>query len=260
MSELEIESPDDPRLIGTYRPFSGLAILAFVLSIASAIGIVNPQLFLLPLIALLVSLVACFRIGVAKVPSVGGALALLAAFLSGLFLCSGLVYDRLRQAHYFEVAHQQADIWLNLVRDGEIYRPHHLMREWPRRQPSTVDLTKYYESLTGVPNEFEDSMMEIRDYKELEPEKSIREFGQKMTFQYEGPHYYQFRPKTEYFTLKYTLKWPAESGRPDWPILIMLQRKEHKFPWGIQWTVIDVYPTGEPKMFERVRRGVGLSD
>lgn len=260
MSELEIESPDDPRLIGTYRPFSGLAVLAFVLSVAATIGIVNPQLFLLPLIALIVSLVACFRIGSAKNPPVGAGLALLAAFLSGLFLCSGLLYARLRQAHYFEVAQQYANIWFDLVQDGEVYRPHHLMREFPRRQPSTIDIAKYYQELTDVPNESQDSRIEIREYEQLEPEKSIRQYGHEMTCQFDGPHYYQYRVKTEYFTLKYTLRWPAESGRPDWPLLIMLQRKEHKLPWGTQWTVIDVYPTGEPKMFERARRGVGLAD
>lgn len=258
MSELEIESPDDRRMIESYRPFSGWAIASLALSIVSVLGMINPQLFLLPLIALVISLVTCIRISWSKTQPIGSWLALVAVLLSGFFLSGGVVYTRLRQQHYFGLARQYADTWFDLVRDGEIYRPHHLLKDWPRRQPSNVDLDEYYAGLTNIPNKFQDSKIEVDGYIQQEPEKSIRQYGKRMTCRFLGDSYYQYQIKTEFFTLKYELEWPPESGRPKWPLLIMLQRKEHKQPYGNQWTVIDVYPDGEPKMFERVRRGVGI--
>lgn len=260
MSELEVESPDDPRLIGTYRPFSVLALVSLVLAVASGIGVISPEFFLLPLIALIVSLVACFRIGAAKVPPVGSSLALLAAFLAGAFLCSGLIYTRLRRDHLFEVARRHAEVWLNLIQDGEIYRPHHLLRDFSRRQPFNADLVKYYQELTNVPNEFDDSTLALSNYESLEPDKSIREFGHGVTFEYQGPTFYRDLVKNECFTLAYLIHWPAESGRPDWPMLLMLQRKEYELPWGIQWSVGDIFPVGETKYFERLRLGTARAE
>lgn len=262
MSELEVESPDDPRMIKTYRPFSGWAIFAFALAIISSLGMLNTQLFLFPVIALLVSLVACFRIGFSTVRPLGGNLALIAALLSGIFLSSGIVFSRLRQDHYFKVARQFADVWFDLVRDGEIYRPHHLLKDWPQRQASDVNLDDYYTSLTRLPNAKGDTLIEIEGYTQQDPEKSMRRFGRSMSSRFERDYYYQYRTKTEYFTLNYTLLWPPESGRPEWPLQIMLQRKEHKQPYGNQWTVIDVYSDEErgPKMFDRMRGGVGLAE
>ena len=90
----------------------------------------------------------------------------------------------------------------------------------------------------------------------------MRQYGRKMNCRYDSDYYYQYRTVTEFFTLNYTLQWPPESGRPDWPLQIMLQRKQHKQPYGNQWTVIDVYSDEErgPKMFDRRRGGVGLAE
>jgi hypothetical protein len=41
-------------------------------------------------------------------------------------------------------------------------------------------------------------------------------------------------------------------------VLVEMQRKEHIQPYGNQWTLKDVMPYGEPKMFERMRRGMGI--
>jgi hypothetical protein len=258
LSELEIESPDDERMIESYRPFSGWAIASLVLAIISVLGMINPQLFLLPLIALVVSLLTCLRNSWSKTQPIGSWLALVAALLSGFFLTSGTTYTRFRQQHYFSLARQFAETWFDLVRDGEIYRPHHLLKDWPTRQPSNVDLDQYYASLTNIPNKFKDSKIEIDDYIKQDPEKSMREFGRKMNYRYVGDFFFRDEVKTEYYQLEYVLQWPPETGRPDWPVLVEMQRKEHKQPYGNQWTLRDVIPYGEPKMFERMRRGVGL--
>ena len=258
MSELEIESPDDERMIESYRPFSGWAIASLALAIVSVLGMINPQLFLLPLAALVLSLLTCIRNSWSKTKPIGSWLALVAALLAGFFLSSGIVYTRLKQQYYFGLARQFADTWFDLVRDGEIYRPHHLLKDWPLRQPSNVDLDQYYASLTNIPNKFKDSKIEIDDYITQEPEKSIRKYKREMNCRYVRDFFLRDEIKTEFYQLEYVLEWPPESGRPGWPVLIELQRKEHKQPYGNQWTVRDVIPYGEPKMFERMRRGVGI--
>lgn len=258
MSELEIESPDDERMIESYRPFSGWGIASIAIAIFSVLGMINPQLIILPLIALVVSVLTCIYNSWSKSQPIGSWLALLAAFLSGFFLTSGTVYQQLREKHYFGLARKFADTWFELVREGEIYRPHHLMKDWPTRQPSDVDLDVYYAGLTKIPNKFKDTKIEIDDYILQEPEKSIREFGSKVTCRYLSDFFFRDEVKTEYYQLLYVLEWPPELGRPNWPVMVEMQRKEHKQPYGNQWTLRDVTPYGEPKMFQRMRRGVGI--
>jgi hypothetical protein len=256
LSELEIESPDDDRMIESYRPFSGWAIASLLLAMVSVLGMINPQLILLPLVALAVSLFTCLRNSWSKTQAIGSWLALVAAFLSGFFLTSGTTYNRFKKQHRFSLARQFTETWFDLVRDGEIYRPHQLIKEWTFRQPSNVDLDQYYASLTNAVNKFEDSKFVIDNYSQLEPEKSMREFGRKMNYRYVGDIFFRDEVKTEYYQLEYVLEWPPETGRPNWPVLVELKRLEYKQPYGNQWTLRGVVSYGEPKMFERVQIGI----
>lgn len=258
MSELEIESADDPRMIGAYRPFSVLSLVALLAAFFSGLAVLNPTLVALPLTALGLALAACGDVGFSGGKKGGRWAALTAALLAGIFLLAGPCYTRWRQMHYFQVARDYADVWFGLIQDGEIYRPFHLMREFPDRQPTQVDLKKYYDSLTMMPNAKKETNFLIRQHTQLEPEKSIRQFGRQAQIEFQANHYYKTEPRAEYFTLRYRIRWPAESGRPDWPMLIMLKRTDHKLPIGPQWTVIDVYPL--EAAFERTRSNIHVID
>ena len=260
MSDHQAESADDPRMIGSYRPFSGWAIVALVVSLVSGITVLNQDLSVLSLVAIGVSLIACARIGFSRNEVLGGWLALLALALAGFFFVSGYYYSSLWKAHLYAVARKNADVWLGLIRDGEIYRPHHLFREYPKRLPVSTDLEEYYTSLPFQPNQNSDSKFVIDHYVGLEPEVSMRKYGDKMSFEFVQNYSHQTQIKTDLVSLEYKLRWPAESGREDWPIIVLMQRKNHNPPIGPQWSVVDIRPTTDDPKFERRMMGVGIEN
>ena len=251
MSEHQAESIDDPRMIGSYRPFSAWAIVALVVSLVSGVTILNQDLSFLSLTAIAVALIACVRVGFSSNKLLGGWLALFALGLAWFVLASGYYYASLRMTHLYDVGRKNADVWLGLVRDGEIYRPHQFLREYPKRLPASADLEEYYKSLPSMPNQHDDAFATFENYVGLEPEVSMRKYGDKMTFEFVRVHSHQISIKSDVIYLEYILRWPAESGREDWPIVMTMQRKDHNPPMGPQWSVIGVEPLPDNPKFER---------
>lgn len=251
MSDHQAESADDPRMIGPYRTISAWAIVALVVSLVSGITIINQDLLFLSLVSIAVALIACIRVGFSRNEMLGGSLALFALGLAGFVLASGYCYSSLWKARMYVVARKNADIWLGLVRDGEIYRPLQFLREYPNRLPASTDLEEYYTGLTSLPNQQEDSIASFNSYIGLEPEVSMRKHGHKMTFEFVRAYLHRTRMKSDVIYLEYLLRWPAESGREDWPIIMVMQRMDHNPPIGPQWSVVGVEPLPDNSKFDR---------
>jgi hypothetical protein len=260
MSELQAESPDDPRMIGTYRPFSGWAIVAMVMSLLSGITLLNQDLSFLSLVAIGVSLIACIRIGFSRKQLLGGSMALFSLALAGFFFAAGAYYSSLWREHLFALGRNNADTWLGLIRNGEIYRPYHFFKKYPERFPASTDLEEYYTELPSQPNQHGDCKLALDNYVVQEPEVSMRKYGDRASFEFVRNHSHLTSVKTDLISLEYVLKWPAESGREDWPFFVLMQRTNHNPPMGPQWSVVDIQSLPENPKFERRMMGFGIED
>ena len=130
----------------SYRAISPLAIAACILGVASALALVHPLFWFLPMATVAVSVFALRSIRRNSDALVGrkAALAgLAAAAFFGVWAPTSLALQRVvipRHARPF------AEYWLELLRDGRVQEAHQWTVAADYRLPADVDLQAFYES------------------------------------------------------------------------------------------------------------------
>ena len=135
---------DDVQAIAEYRSVSVLAVLAAVLGVASASAIVTSSLLLIPLLGIIISLFALWRIAHSDGQQVGRTLALVGlalslAFGSGVYV-RGMMLSRLLGAEAQDWALQ----WCDLVLDDQLITALELTVAPNSRRPFNDALESFY--------------------------------------------------------------------------------------------------------------------
>ena len=91
--QVQLDPQQDSDQLPSYQALSALAVIAVILGLVSALAILSPALWILPLAALVAAVVALRRIATADPPMVGRKAALLGLFL-GVPLAAGYLTRR----------------------------------------------------------------------------------------------------------------------------------------------------------------------
>ncbi|QDU54973.1 hypothetical protein [Aeoliella mucimassa] len=151
MSETTTESPvpenylsDDVQAVAEYRSVSGLAVLAAVLGVASLAAVATPSLVVLPLIGVIFSLFALYKIAHSDGQLVGRTAALTGLAMS-LTVGAGVLVNGwvVRSILAREAAEWGLD-WCQLVMDGELITAAELKNPPTARRPFDDSLAKFY--------------------------------------------------------------------------------------------------------------------
>jgi hypothetical protein len=133
-----------------YRAISPLAIAASALGAVSAMALVHPFFWFLPVVAVVVSVMALRTIARNPDSLVGRKAALMglaAAVFFGIWAPTSLALQRAvipRNARSF------AEYWLELVREGRVHEAHQWSVPAEYRVPEDVDLKQFYDSDTDA--------------------------------------------------------------------------------------------------------------
>ena len=134
----------------SYRAISPLAIAACILGVASALALIHPLFWFLPVATVAVSVLALRSISRNSDALVGRKAALVglaAAAFFGVWAPTSLALQRVvipRHARPF------AEYWLELLRDGRVHEAHQWTVGADYRLPADVDLEAFYQSDTDA--------------------------------------------------------------------------------------------------------------
>jgi hypothetical protein len=196
--------PDDPLLDAPideieYRSVSALAVVAFALGILSLLALISPVLWIVPVAAVAVALIA-IRVIKNDPQKSGQRLATIGLFVA---VCVGIwavSYHFSREWYLFHKARQFADDWLAVVQDGNLYEAHQLHLPYVDRFEDKDKLAEYYDSLVDV----EDSVTEFFGEKPLD---EFVENASRGKVEYVGGTSHTTFGKSDFLTLKYVLKY-----------------------------------------------------
>jgi hypothetical protein len=135
--------------VASYRALSSLALAGFVAGLLSPAALLSLVLWFLPVVAVLLSGAALWRI-TARWPELVGRPAALAGLLLGTaFLVAAPVDDFVYRWLLRRQAREFAEIWIDSVRKAkkdhlEVYKAHHLLIDPRHRSPQPDELPKFY--------------------------------------------------------------------------------------------------------------------
>ena len=133
----------DEEQIGAYKRVNFMAIFAFILGVTSAVAIISPFLWIVPILTLFVAIPA---LAMSKRDDMSGGIPSWLAIGLALFFISFAVskYCFNRSVLYTEAFSITKD-WLQLVVSGEKRIAHQAMMNITARQSSSKSLDEYYE-------------------------------------------------------------------------------------------------------------------
>ena len=138
-----------------YRPVSRLAPITAILGIASASALIHPLLWVIPLLATVVGIVALRQF--TTNPQLIGRKAVLFGLILALFIGSYAPARTLtRRSMLSHESRRIATDWLELVRQGRLEEAHQWTLTLRDRQPTDVLLKKYYESSGAALKQLDD--------------------------------------------------------------------------------------------------------
>lgn len=240
MSEIEVESPADPRMLEDYRPVSFMSILAVILAFFSCLAIINPMFVLLPILAAMFALVAVLRVEFDSRNPVLGWFSYVALFIACFAATSSMGYRYFNQTYLLSLARQHAEEWWNIVQHGELHRHFELTKDYSERQTDEVDLVQYYRDL-------QKGRLTFDFYKTLEPEVSVRHAGKDCSIEFVGygaPPKHQV--KADLFFLYYRIIWNDPAKEP-WFVNVTVKRQLCLPPLGPQWSIPTMVVVDNPR-------------
>lgn len=212
-----------------YREISRLAIVGLVLGILSVLAVFTSVLWIVPVIAIILSLIAYYQIGRSELLT-GQGMALAGMGLAALWLGLSVTQSAVKQHALVTASREMAADWLDLILEKKYMEAHQLTTHPSSRPPAKTSLPAYYaessmreEELEGF--ESRDIIREITkwDGGPLE-ETYVRDFA---TSAFEGTYYV-----SHIFLIS-----DKESGKPLWDVKVTVKRQngsgdlEGSFVW-----------------------------
>ena len=162
---------EDVRVEQPYRSLSPQAIICLILGVLSSTALAHPILFVLPVVALAVGVMALREIRANPAELSGARLAVLGVALATLF-GSWVISYKLASEHLLsKQAREVGQSWVDLVASGELRAAHQLMTRSDDRAAERADLAEYYAAHREARQAFERVF-------ESEPAQSIAAAGE----------------------------------------------------------------------------------
>ncbi|MCA9143338.1 MAG: hypothetical protein H6823_09155 [Planctomycetaceae bacterium] len=160
-----------------YRPISALVVVAFIASVFSLLAILHPLLWVLPVVAVVISLSAIIRVSGSQTRYSGRGAAVLGLCIATLIGVYAPVRVISRDRALYAQAREKAEFWLSLVQQGRMHEAHQLSLKSDERFQGPGSLAKHYSdapsSQTGTEARGEPlEMMEL----ENTPPRKLKEF------------------------------------------------------------------------------------
>ena len=111
--------------VARYRAVSSLAVAGLLAGLLSPLAMFAAVLWLVPLAAVVLSGLALRRIAARRPDLVGRPAALAGLMLGTVFLVAAPVDDLVYRYFLRQQARQFAEIWIDAVRHGDVYKAHH---------------------------------------------------------------------------------------------------------------------------------------
>jgi hypothetical protein len=148
--EVRFTDPEAPEL-SDYRPVDRWVVLAIIASLLSFFAFLIPTLWIIPLVATLLSVAAIRSVLDESRPTMGRKGAMFALFLSLFILgCAPMRHATLIW-HTSRQARIHADSWLELIREGRLPEAHQLTLSLYTRVGEGVNLEEHYRSPGNLP-------------------------------------------------------------------------------------------------------------
>lgn len=160
------QPPDLP----PYRAVSPLSIVACLLAVTSALALVHPVLWCVPVVAVAVALAALRSIARQPDTLVGRQAALAALAIAVFFGTWAPAQLTVRRIVIPRHARQFAEYWLSLLCEGRVYEAHQWTEDPSYRVPADVDLREFYQSDS-------DAKQRLEEYLSNEPVRSLVRLG-----------------------------------------------------------------------------------
>ena len=139
--------------LDTYRRLSRLAICSIPLGLLSALSLVSPLMWCVPMVAIMLALGGLWQVSRSK-ETTGRRLALLGLGLAILFGTWGMTWTLSRRMVFNHQAKKHASTWFVLMQNGEYMKAHQLGMSHNERLPPGLSLEEHYEenAATGSDN------------------------------------------------------------------------------------------------------------
>ena len=130
--------------VARYHALSSLAVAGLLAGLLSPAAMFASVLWLLPLAAVVLSGLALWRIAACSPALVGRPAALVGLMLGVAFLVAAPVDELVYRYCLRQQARQFAEIWIDAVRNREVYKAHHVMVDAKHRRPLESKLADFY--------------------------------------------------------------------------------------------------------------------
>jgi hypothetical protein len=130
-----------------YHPVNRVAIASLVTGLASAAALLNPLLWGLPAVAVVLALFALFQIRKSNGEQRGAVLAKVGFGVAMFFASWSLSWYMTDYYVLTKQARVYGDEWINLLREGKIYEAHQLALPGSQRAKNGTSLNELYDSV-----------------------------------------------------------------------------------------------------------------
>lgn len=220
-----------------YPGVSVKGVTGIVLGVASALALVNPLFWVIPLVGVVVCAVALREIRISPQPLGGRTAALVGLGLALVFGTAGLS----RQAsHSWWVRHEAREfcrLWLQLLADDEPHKAHQLTLSPTDRQPIDAHLWDYYrtepKALTGLKTFVEHAL--VRALLALDGRAQFRYWGTDRRDRLTGPLY---APTLEQIDQLFAVTYAGDGHKTTFFVRLAVARFVDSETGVVRWQVI----------------------
>jgi hypothetical protein len=200
----------------------------------SPLAMFAPALWLVPLAAVVLSGLALRRIAVRWPELVGRPAALAGLMLGVAMLVAAPVDDLVSRYLLRREARQFAEMWIDAVRHGEVYKAHQLMLAPKQRLPSQDKLAAYYRRTEGA------RQMLNRAVKEPVM-RTLFALGTAAAIRFYETDSVRHEDSSDVVAQTYAVTFPDEGNRPTtFFITLLVQRSVDNVGRRAGWTLVRV--------------------
>ena len=235
------ESVEDD--LAAYRAVSGFAVASLLLGVASALAIVVPMLWFVPLLGVFLSLMALGRLATGPT-LVGRKAAILGLALSIIFGTAVPVAYLSSRWWLVREAQPTAEEWFAALRQGEPFKAHELSLPQPQRLQVPIPLAQYYSGRSEARREFEKFLSNPLA-------RTLLALGDKCEARFYEAADVEKEGDQDVVKLVYAVTFRDEQGKKSFFVLLTLartvNRDTRRGTWRIVSTAGGVRPTTLPE-------------
>jgi len=144
MSESAFSEHDEDDTIEGYRPLSPIAIVSLLLGLASGLAMLNPVLWLVPLGAIALGVLAYLKIQRQHTEISGATLAMMAIIIGAFMFGLASVRHFYWQQKLNDKGAQFVSGWVELLKDGHLHQAHQYTLKKENRLKPDQDVATFY--------------------------------------------------------------------------------------------------------------------